>query len=93
MAYGAMRRAKSRVRKSFANMAKYTAGEYQYLLVNQYIEVMAKTRQWRPFKKGVLWACYLGVSVRWLREDKPTTDNLKRVYELMGMKQMNYPVL
>ncbi|MEC9483106.1 MAG: hypothetical protein UMU75_07225, partial [Halomonas sp.] len=73
--------------------AKYTAGEYQYLLVNQYIEVMAKTRQWRQFKKGVLWACYLGVSVRWLREDKPTTDNLKRVYELMGMKQMNYPVL
>ncbi|MCK0713587.1 hypothetical protein ACFO0U_05930 [Chromohalobacter sarecensis] len=73
--------------------AKYTAGEYQYLLVNQYIEVMAKTRQWRPFKKGVLWACYLGVSVRWLREDKPTADNLKGVYELMGMKQINYPVL
>ncbi|MCG7602093.1 hypothetical protein MHM84_20335 [Halomonas sp. McH1-25] len=73
--------------------AKYTAGEYQYLLVNQYIEVMAKTRQWRPFKKGVLWACYLGVSVRWLREDEPTTDNLKWVYGLMGLPQVNYPLL
>ncbi len=56
-------------------------------------EVMAKTRRWLPFKKGVLWACYLGLSVRWLRKDEPTKKNLEWVYGIMGLENMSYPIL
>ena len=44
--------------------AKYRAGGSQYLLVNQFIELAAKTDRWKSFKKGVEWALYLGISIR-----------------------------
>lgn len=63
--------------------AKYSAGRNQYPLVNLYIELAAKTDSWRSFKKGVEWANFLGVPVRWLRNDEPTEDRLRGVFELM----------
>lgn len=70
------------------NNAKYRAGQNQYDLVNQYVEVAAKNDMWMCFKKGIEWAQYLGIGVRWLRNDEPTEENLKSVYEMM--KIVNY---
>lgn len=70
--------------------AKYSAGRDQYILVNQYLEMAAKNGRWLDFKKGALWACYLGISVRWLREDEPNDENLRSVFNLMGMKKLRY---
>ena len=70
------------------NLGKYCAGRYQYKLVNQYIEVSAKTNRWREFKKGVEWAQYLGQEVRWLRDQDPTDENLRNVFGIM--KLMRY---
>lgn len=73
--------------------AKYSAGDRQYLLVNQYLEVMAKTRQWLPFKQGAQWACYLGISVRWLRDEEPTDKNLRKAYCFLGLLNARYAQL
>ncbi|NVZ99265.1 hypothetical protein [Pseudomonas gingeri] len=70
--------------------AKYSAGETQYILVNQYLEVMAKTRQWLAFKQGAQWACYLGLSVRWLRDKEPTDENLRNTYGILGLSKVHY---
>ena len=69
--------------------AKYSAGEKQYALVNLYIELAAKMDSWRSFKKGVEWANFLGIPVRWFRDDEPTEDRLRGVFELM--KLARYP--
>lgn len=69
--------------------AKYSAGGKQYELVNLYIELAAKMDRWQSFKKGVEWANFLGISVRWLRDDEPTEDRLRGVFELM--KLARYP--
>jgi len=71
--------------------AKYCAGNKQYQLVNQYIELAAKTDRWICFKKGVEWAQYLGLSVRWLRDREPSMDNLKDTFEMM--KRVQYGTL
>ena len=63
--------------------AKYCAGRNQYSLVNQYVEVSAKNNRWREFKKGVEWAQYLGLEIRFLRSNEPTEENLRGVFELM----------
>lgn len=76
------------IQKAF-NLAKYSAGRYQYPIVNQYIELAAKNNRWKNFKKGVAWASYLGLSVRWLRDDEPKEDNLREVFEFM--KRVRYP--
>lgn len=68
--------------------AKYCAGNRQYELVNQFIELAAKTDRWKCFKKGVDWAHYLGLSVRWLRDREPTVENLRGTFEMM--KTMQY---
>lgn len=60
--------------------AKYRAGKAQYKLVNQYLEVCAKNDQKRRFKKGVEWARYLGIPIRWLRDREPTEENLDFVF-------------
>lgn len=65
--------------------AKYSAGEKQYELVNLYIELAAKMDSWRSFKKGVEWANFLGIPVRWIRDDEPTEDRLRGVFELMKL--------
>lgn len=68
--------------EAFAN-AKYRAGKNQYKLVNQYIELAAKTEDRRAFKKGVEWAQYLNIKVRWLRDDEPTEEKLDFVYSIL----------
>lgn len=67
--------------------AKYSAGQNQYKLVNQYIELAAKVDRWGSFKKGVEWANYLRLSVRWLRDKPPTEENLLFVFEVMKRAQ------
>lgn len=73
-------------------LAKYSAGSNQYKIVNQYIELSAKNNSWQNFKKGVAWALYLGISVRWLRKDEPTEENLRSVFNLMKNQKLRYPV-
>ena len=63
--------------------AQYCAGSHQYLLVNQYIELAAKNDKWRDFKRGIEWATYLGIEVRWLRKDDPTQEKLGFFFEVM----------
>ncbi|MEZ9512163.1 hypothetical protein AB4383_17915 [Vibrio breoganii] len=66
-------------------LARYTAGNQQYALVNQYIESCAKAKDYKGFKKAIAWANYLGIKVRWLRGmDEPEAEkNLRCVYQLM----------
>lgn len=63
--------------------AKYRAGKNQYKLVNQYVEVAAKNGDRRAFKKGIEWAQYLGIKVRWLCDDELTEEKLDYVYYIM----------
>ncbi len=74
------------------NKAKYTAGKFQYLLVNQYIESCAKNKKFSSMKRAVAWANYLGFEVRWLRNwDNPESDeSLKCLYALLGNSKMTY---
>ncbi|EJM7852133.1 hypothetical protein BBL91_06950 [Vibrio parahaemolyticus] len=66
-------------------LARYTAGNQQYSLVNQYIESCAKAKDYKGFKKAIAWANYLGIKVRWLRgmDDPEAEKNLRGVYQLM----------
>lgn len=73
--------------------AKYSAGEMQYLLVNQYLEVMAKNKRWLPFKQGAQWACFLGISIRYLRDKEPTEENMRNAFGILGLTQMQYTSL
>lgn len=68
--------------RSAFSKAKYRAGESQCKLANEYVEVAAKNGKWLWFKQGVAWAQYLGIQIRWLRDDDPTDDALRFVYEL-----------
>lgn len=70
--------------RSAFNKAKYRAGKNQYKLVNEYVEVAAKNGKWLWFKQGAAWAQYLGIQIRWLRDEEPTDDALRFVYELFG---------
>lgn len=70
--------------------AKYRAGGYQYDLVNQYVEVAAKNGKWQCFKKGIEWAQYLGIEIRWLRDDEPTDEKLNYVYGMMKMARYDH---
>ncbi|SEB99281.1 hypothetical protein SAMN02787142_0686 [Burkholderia sp. WP9] len=65
------------------DMAKYCAGAHQYLLVNKYIELSAKNDKWKDFTRGVHWAGYPGIEVRWLRKEEPTRRKLEFLYEIM----------
>ena len=55
--------------------AKYRAGSNQYKIVNHYIEMAAKVQDRVAFRKGVNWARYLGISVRWIRDNDPSQEN------------------
>lgn len=70
--------------------ARYRAGSSQYKIVNHYIELAAKMNKRRAFGKGVEWARYIGMSVRWLRDNEPTPENLDFAMEVM--KRARYPV-
>lgn len=62
---------------------KYTAGERQYDLVNQYAESCAKNKDWIGFKKSVAWANYIGLKIRWLRNKPETNENLEFTYFML----------
>jgi hypothetical protein len=81
--------AMSYYQEAFEN-AKYRAGKYQYDLVNQYVEASAKNDKRQFFKKGVEWAQYLGIKVRWLRDDEPTEDKLDFVYEMLKIARYDH---
>lgn len=70
--------------------AKYRAGKDQYKLVNQYVEVAAKNDKRQCFKKGIEWAQYLGIKVRWLRDDEPTEEKLDFVYGMLRMARYDH---
>lgn len=70
--------------------AKYRAGKNQYKLVNQYVEVAAKNDDRRGFKKGIEWAQYLGIKVRWLRDDEPTEEKLDYVYYMLRIARYDH---
>lgn len=70
--------------------AKYRAGKNQYKLVNHYIEVAAKNGDRRGFKKGIEWAQYLGLKVRWLRDDEPTEEKLDYVYYMLKIARYDH---
>mgnify|MGYP003575943853 CR=1 FL=1 len=70
------------------DLAKYRAGNMQYKLVNQFIELAAKNDKAVAFKKGVDWAAYIGVELRWLRDKEPTQENLD--FMRFMMKRANY---
>jgi len=70
--------------------AKYRAGRQQYDLVNQYVEVAAKNDRKRCFKKGIEWAQYLGIKVRWLRDEEPTEEKLDFVYGMLRMARYDH---
>lgn len=63
--------------------AKYCAGNNQYKLVNQFVEVAAKNDKRRDFNKAISWAQYLGIEIRWLRKDFPTEEKLDSVFAIM----------
>lgn len=63
--------------------AKYAAGQNQRPLLNHYLEACAKNDKWREFKKGITWAQYLGIKVRFLENNEPSDDNMRYVFDLM----------
>jgi hypothetical protein len=69
--------------KEAFNSAKYCAGNNQYKLVNQFVEVAAKNNKRLEFNKGIRWAQYLGIEIRWLRKDEPTVEKLNFVFAIM----------
>lgn len=68
--------------RAFEN-GKYAAGHNQYLLVNQFVECCAKNNKWREFKKGIAWANYLGIDVRWHRGFDESEDRLKNTFDML----------
>ena len=75
--------------------AKYIAGGNQYKLVNQYIESCAKNKKFKEFRKGIAWANYLGIKVRWLRglDDPESSESLQYVFSFMGNECVRYHAL
>lgn len=57
--------------------AKYRAGHAQYEIVNQYVEMAAKCGTHQEFQRGVSWARYIGLDIRWIRDLPLTLENLK----------------
>jgi hypothetical protein len=74
--------------KTAFELAKYKAGRLQYDLVNQFVEIAAKNGSRKDFDKGIDWACYIGVEIRWLRDKEPTQENRDFVYAIM--ERANY---
>lgn len=70
--------------------AKYRAGSNQYKIVNHYIEMSAKAQDKVAFRKGVNWARYLGISVRWLRDNDPTQENME--FAMAMLRRVRYGV-
>lgn len=65
------------------DQAKYVAGNRQYLLTNHYIELCAKVDKWLEFKRGVSWATYIGLEVRWVRERHDDPKVLEMAFQML----------
>lgn len=57
-------------------LARYRAGHAQYRIVNQYVETAAKQGESIAFRKGVHWARYIGLDIRWIRQAPLTRENM-----------------
>lgn len=65
------------------NHAKYSAGRKQYDLINLYVELAAKNKDMRRFKKGIEWSRFVGLKIRWLRDSEPTDENIRFAFEML----------
>ena len=70
--------------------ARYRAGSNQYKVVNHYVELAAKVQDRVAFRRGVNWARYVGVQVRWLRDRDPTPENLE--FAMEALRRCRYGV-
>lgn len=70
--------------------AKYCAGAKQRHIVNHYIELAAKLGKRREFEKGVHWAHFIGIELRWLRDRNMSDEGLDCVMEMM--RRVRYSV-
>ncbi len=76
--------------KEAFTLGKYRAGGNQYLLVNQFLELSAKTRHWREFKAAYEWANYAGIKVRWAGDNQVTQESMESAYAMLGMQNLSY---
>jgi hypothetical protein len=67
--------------------ARYRAGSRQYEIVNHYIELAAKLGKGLAFRKGVHWARYIGMDVRWLRDKELNQENLESAMYMMSISR------
>ena len=65
------------------NHAKYSAGLKQYDLINLYVELAAKNKDMKRFKKGIEWARFVGLKIRWLRDSEPTDENIRFAFDML----------
>lgn len=70
--------------------ARYRAGAQQHQVVNHYIEQAVKMAKRVAIRKGVHWARYIGVEVRWLRDREPTDENLDMMMQVFS--RARYPI-
>ena len=64
--------------------ARYRAGRPQYEIVNQFVEMAAKRGDAATFRRGVHWARYIGLQIRWIRDAPLTRKNLQFAMEILG---------
>ncbi|MAC21817.1 hypothetical protein FE848_05090 [Marinobacter sp. 1-3A] len=72
-------------------LGKYRAGRHQYRLVNQYMELCAKTNRRLRFKQALDWANYAGIEVRWIRSEEQSRDQIDFAFEVLS--KAIYPIL
>lgn len=64
--------------------ARYRAGRPQYEIVNQFVEMAAKRGDAAAFRRGVHWARYIGLQIRWIRDAPLTRKNLQFAMAFLG---------
>lgn len=77
------------IQKAFRT-ARYRAGNRQYAIVNHFVELAAKRRSKREFKKGIHWANYIGIEIRLLRNQELNNENLDNAMDML--RHIRYPV-
>lgn len=65
-------------------LARYRAGRSQYRIVNQFVEMAAKQGDTVAFRKGVHWARYIGLEIRWIRANPLTHENLHTAMAILA---------
>ena len=64
--------------------ARYRAGRPQYEIVSQFVEMAAKRGDAAAFRRGVHWARYIGLQIRWIRDAPLTRKNLQGAMVILG---------